>query len=262
MIKKSLLVAALATTASLAIANTTTTTTTTPAVKKAVHKAHKKATHKVTHKKATVKAAPAPVIVIAKPVLNNNANFAGINAGIGIGGSNLQDRTTTKVAGEVTTTHDRGNTGFTTAADASYLFPIAANWVLGPEAHAQYNPNAITSNMSGLRSVQYLRWNYGAAAKLGFATSQDNMLFAVVGPEWGSFYTRTATTTGNNAARPTVFGWAAGVGAEQALTSNLHISEQMNYASFKNTTSSYGNEAVRHSLNLTTGLVSLVYHFA
>lgn len=211
----------------------------------------------------TAFAASAPLMTAAA----DNANFVGANvaAGVGYNMINFYDR---YYSNDGVSHHDLGNNGFATQLSAGYNFALGSNWILGPEVHAQYNTTTESSSHdNGHRDYDThttLHWVYGVAAKLGYATSANNLFYVIAGPDWGRYRHENNSTnaTLTNTENSTKLGLLLGVGAEQAMTTNWHVREQFGYDLFgtnKNTLSNGNVSKVQAQSG--TFLVSAVYNF-
>ncbi len=202
----------------------------------------------------------------ASPASSNKA-FMGFNIQIGAGISSVSyhhDGYTP--AGEQNENHHYGNAGFALAASSSFLFPLGIHWLLGPELHGQYNAySAIntgpTDAVPGLMYANYsLHWNGGVAVKLGYALSNNTMIYTLVGPEIAGMHTQyfEISPTSVASSKGAVFGMLAGFGAEQLLTEHLYLSEQMNYEAFGSQTSHLsGGDTKQDEPYLLSALISI-----
>lgn len=211
----------------------------------------------------TAFAASAPLMVAS----TDNVNFIGANVGFGIG-YNMINYYNRHYMQDSTYHHDSGNNGFATQLSAGYNFALGSNWILGPEIHAQYNTTSDSDSGShGAESHDAhtsIKWIYGLAAKLGYATSANNLFYVMAGPDWGRFHHEfnDAHAGSDNSQTKNKLALMLGVGAEQAMTANWHVREQFAYDLFQTDKNTLANgNSSKSQAQSGTFLVSAVYNF-
>ncbi|ETO93138.1 outer membrane protein [Legionella oakridgensis] len=194
-----------------------------------------------------------------------NNKFAGthLGASMGLSSTNYHHLGYDKI-GNQNENHRYGNSGFATALSVGYLFPLTKGWLLGPDLHMQHN--AYQNNNSGpsraipglISANHSFNWNYGASAKLGYALSSNNMFYGMIGPEAAfmksTYIENSPESVGSNSGF--VYGAIASIGAEQKITKNIYIAEQINYAIFNlQSTPLSAGDLKKNSPSLLGGLI-------
>lgn len=206
---------------------------------------------------------PANVLIANLPT---NANFLGYNLSLALGTSSTVYRHYQINTSDITTKrHDHGNNNFCLFTSSSYLFPLNSHWVFGPSLHVQYNVST-TLRMDPDNLVEENRcyWNYGLDAKIGYATSCNNLFYLLIGPEIACVKSKYSfvgpVSTGQSFHN--LLGLDIGVGAEQVITNNFHISEQINYDWFgAATTHLSGGGYIRDVPRIITATISFIFHW-
>lgn len=210
-------------------------------------------------------AAAAPMEVASG---NDNANFVGANVALGVGYNMLNIHNRHYLADGTVSHHDLGNNGFATQLSTGYNFGLGSSWILGPELHGQYNTTQAASSTDRGDATSdahtTVHWIYGGDVKLGYAASQDNLLYVLAGPDWGTYKHEFNANSSASHKRDNTnqLGVLVGVGAEQAMNSNWHIREQFNYDKFNTDKVRLADGSTSKSqANSGTFLVSAVYQF-
>jgi outer membrane immunogenic protein len=198
--------------------------------------------------------APAPYFAPA-PVFNWTGFYAGVNAGVGFRSAPATSVSyagfTAPAPGTAYPGSAGSSAGFTGGAQLGYNWQFQNNLVVGLEGDLEYigrrstsgpvlpaNPGtpyfAYTPGTGGSRWIATVRPRLGYAVDRALLYVTGGLAFGSVGGGGSVTYvdtTPTAYTYANNSSSSTKVGWAAGAGAEYAITPNLIGRVEYLYAS-------------------------------
>lgn len=182
---------------------------------------------------ADLRVAPRPVTAIAPaPVPNWTGAFVGIHAGYAW--ANREGGYDVSFFGNLfdSRTYDYGVEGYLLGGQVGYLHQFGGSpLVFGFEVDGSWsNAKGIAVNDLGDETADVkIRWMATAAAKLGFAVTNNLLVFAKGGVAFGDFdhvgYTGCDFTNTN-------VGWMAGGGGEFKFANNVSFKAEYNYVDF------------------------------
>ena len=211
----------------------------------------------------------ATTFAASAPVMSNASNFAGFYLGGSIGVSNQYFDVDGKTSsGTKIFSGKTGSYGAAFQLLGGYNYAFTNNWLIGADIHGQYDTNTDSRHDDHETNTAHgqskMPWQYGIEAKVGFAPFARNLFYAVAGPEWGvydhKFIHNGVTIFDKNS---TLLGGLVGLGAEQALTNNIMLAEQVNYTLYRTASDTGLNgDKVYAKPRVVTALLSLQYRFA
>jgi outer membrane immunogenic protein len=182
------------------------------------------------------------VFFAPRPTLDWTGFYAGVNGGYG-GGVTSSVTAFASPAPFASATHTNNHTGgFIAGGQIGYNYQFANNVVLGVETDGQWSDvkawhEATTLSLAGpiYTNVKHeLRWFGTTRLRAGYALGRV-MSYATGGVAYGEVGVRGDQVSGGlfaGSTQTTKVGWAAGAGAEYALTDNLSVKAEYLYTEF------------------------------
>jgi outer membrane immunogenic protein len=195
-------------------------------------------------------------------------NFSGAYIGLGMGFQSPVFHqkvyvTSTGVDNESTS---RGANGFAVQGIVGYQNLFSNHWLIGGEFNYTHNLSDARDDKHYLATVtrtdNKAQENFGLALRVGYATSNWNVLFADVGPQWANAEHSTVSGNVRSNKDKTNMGWRVGAGAEQALTSRWHVREHLSYADFGSYNVTHDNDSTQKmDVTMVSGMIDVLYRF-
>ena len=211
-----------------------------------------------------VKAAPA-----AAPVYAWSGFYGGIDAGYAFGSDNyILDPTIGGLFG-INNFDLFGSRGFSGGILAGYNVLIAPHWLAGIEADwsaQDIKTTFVTDPAFGTASFEAKqKWAASLRARIGYLATPSTLFYVTGGWAWSRLDVNISGVGGTLSASGNINGFQGGIGAEEAITSNLHarLEYLQTFYNGANLGSDFTNNTGLSEIKRSVGLgrVALVYQF-